>query len=86
MNETEFDRRAAVSQIPKGCWRNAYRSETGWAENPTAIYRWIDRKSYISRTPYPSRELAEEYALRNLQDPDWQGRVEYLGARFFPGS
>lgn len=82
MTITKTKAEPKLSVIPKGHWRNKWRSD-----------RWADRTAGegITGGRWPSREVAEERALRAMRgEADWSlGQIKYyhityLGPVFFP--
>ena len=67
------------THIPKGCWRNIYWCAV--SKRCGTCGEIMKPGRVIGCRSYPSRELAEEEALRKsrIKPPD-----RYLGAEFFP--
>lgn len=61
-DNTVLDR--APTRIRPGCWRNVWRRNDGKAaEGLTDGQVLLDPFHYLAKTPWPSREVAEEKAL-----------------------
>lgn len=76
----------ALSQVPRGYWRNRWHSTIGWGHShPDNII--IDQHTQLSGRKYPSRELAEAYAHRKMRDefPQHVGIVTHSQV-FFPAN
>lgn len=84
MTDSKTAERKNLSVIPKGGWRNRYLSLTGrWARGSAGEV--TDDPILIAKTRWPSREIAEEKALRLMRaKPKNVENVRYLGPVWFP--
>lgn len=84
MTDSKTAERKKLSVIPKGHWRNRYKSLLGcWKRGSTGEI--VKDPICIAKKKWPSREIAEEKALRFMsKKPEGFEHVRYLGAVFFP--